>query len=142
MRFIVSSDGQAIVEKKGYISVQKGAPYKFDVTKGKVTVAGSSSVFPVMEKLAEAFKAVNPGIVVEVSQSDSTTGVNSAIQGVCDIGMASRELKSSETGVSATKIAIDGIAVIVNKDNPAENLTKEQVRKIYTGEITKWSQTK
>lgn len=142
MRFIVSSDGQAIVEKKGYISVQKGAPYKIDVTKGKVTVAGSSSVFPVMEKLAEAFKAVNPGIVVEVSQSDSTTGVNSAIQGVCDIGMASRELKSSETGVSATKIAIDGIAVIVNKDNPAENLTKEQVRKIYTGEITKWSQTK
>ena len=142
MRFIVSSDGQAIVEKKGYISVQKGAPYKFAVTKGKVTVAGSSSVFPVMEKLAEAFKAVNPGIVVEVSQSDSTTGVNSAIQGVCDIGMASRELKSSETGVSATKIAIDGIAVIVNKDNPAENLTKEQVRKIYTGEITKWSQTK
>lgn len=142
MRFIVSSDGQAIVEKKGYISVQKGAPYKLDVTKGKVTVAGSSSVFPVMEKLAEAFKAVNPGIVVEVSQSDSTTGVNSAIQGVCDIGMASRELKSSETGVSATKIAIDGIAVIVNKDNPAENLTKEQVRKIYTGEITKWSQTK
>ena len=142
MRFIVSSDGQAIVEKKGYISVQKGDTYKFDVTKGKVTVAGSSSVFPVMEKLAEAFKAVNPGIVVEVSQSDSTTGVNSAIQGVCDIGMASRELKSSETGVSATKIAIDGIAVIVNKDNPAENLTKEQVRKIYTGEITKWSQTK
>ena len=142
MRFIVSADGQAIVEKKGYISVQKNAPYKFDVTKGKVTVAGSSSVFPIMEKLAEAFKAVNPGIVVEVSQSDSTTGVNSAMHGVCDIGMASRDLKSSETGVTATKIAIDGIAVIVNKENPADGLEKEQVRKIYTGEITKWSQIK
>ena len=95
-----------------------------------------------MEKLAEAFKAVNPGIVVEVSQSDSTTGVNSAMHGVCDIGMASRDLKSSETGVTATKIAIDGIAVIVNKENPADGLEKEQVRKIYTGEITKWSQIK
>ena len=95
-----------------------------------------------MEKLAEAFKEVNPGIVVEVSQSDSTTGVNSAIQGVCDIGMASRDLKASETGVNADKIAIDGIAVVVNKKNPANGLTKEQVRKIFVGEITKWSKVK
>lgn len=139
-RFILSEDGQAIVEKKGYIAVTKNQPYLANVKSGKVTVAGSSSVFPVMEKLAEAFKEVNPGIVVEVSQSDSTTGVNSAIQGVCDIGMASRELKSSETGVKADKIAIDGIAVIINKNNPVTTLSKEQVRQIFVGEITKWSQ--
>ena len=141
-RFILSADGQAIVEKKGYIAVTKNQPYLANVKSGKVTVAGSSSVFPVMEKLAEAFKEVNPGIVVEVSQSDSTTGVNSAIQGVCDIGMASRDLKASETGVNADKIAIDGIAVVVNKKNPANGLTKEQVRKIFVGEITKWSEVK
>lgn len=139
-RFILSEDGQAIVEKKGYISAAKNPKYLANVKSGKVTVAGSSSVFPVMEKLAEAFKEVNPGIVVEVSQSDSTTGVNSAIQGVCDIGMASRDLKSSETGVKADKIAIDGIAVIVNKNNPVTTLSKEQVRQIFVGEITKWSQ--
>ena len=141
-RFILSEDGQAIVEKKGYISAAKNPKYLANVKSGKVTVAGSSSVFPVMEKLAEAFKEVNPGIVVEVSQSDSTTGVNSAIQGVCDIGMASRDLKASETGVNADKIAIDGIAVVVNKKNPANGLTKEQVRKIFVGEITKWSEVK
>lgn len=139
-RFILSEDGQAIVEKKGYIAAAKNPKYLPNVKSGKVTVAGSSSVFPVMEKLAEAFKEVNPGIVVEVSQSDSTTGVNSAIQGVCDIGMASRELKSSETGVKADKIAIDGIAVIVNKNNPVTTLSKEQVRKVFVGEVTKWSQ--
>lgn len=141
-RFILSEDGQAIVEKKGYISVAKNPAYLANVKTGKVTVAGSSSVFPVMEKLAEAFREKNPGIVVEVSQSDSTTGVNSAMQGVCDIGMASRDLKSSETGVKADAIAIDGIAVIVNKVNPANGLTKDQVRKIFIGETTKWSETK
>lgn len=140
--FILSSDGQAIVEKNGYISAVKNPSYSVGVTTGKVSVAGSSSVFPVMEKLAEAFKAKNPGIVVEVSQSDSTTGVNSAIQGVCDIGMASRDLKSSETGVVASKIAIDGIAVVVNKKNPISSLSSEQVRKIFVGEITKWSEVK
>ncbi len=142
MKFILSSDGQAIVEKNGYISAVKNSSYSVGVTSGKVSVAGSSSVFPVMEKLAEAFKAKNPGIVVEVSQSDSTTGVNSAIQGVCDIGMASRDLKSSEKGVVASKIAIDGIAVVVNKKNPVSSLSSEQVRKIFVGEITKWSEVR
>jgi len=116
-RFILSSDGQAVIEKNGYISAVKNPAYLVNVNTGKVTVGGSSSVFPVMEKLAEAFKTVNPGVTVEVSQSDSTTGINSAIQGVCDIGMSSRELADSETakGVKPTKIALDGIAVIVNK---------------------------
>lgn len=143
-RYILSADGQAIVEKNGYIAAVKNPNYMANVKTGKVTVAGSSSVFPVMEKLAEAYKAVNPGITVEVSQSDSTTGINSAIQGVCDIGMASRDLKDTETsqGVTGTKIAIDGIAIIVNKANPAVGLEREQVRKIYVGDLTKWSEAK
>ena len=143
-RYILSSEGQTVIEKNGYIAAVQNPAYIASAKTGKVTVAGSSSVFPVMEKLAEAFKAVNPGITVEVSQSDSTTGINSAIQGVCDIGMASRDLKSSETsqGVSGTKIALDGIAVIVNKANPAANLAKDTIRQIFTGDITKWSEAK
>jgi phosphate transport system substrate-binding protein len=143
-RYVLSADGQAVIEKNGYIAAVKNPAYMVNVKTGKVTVAGSSSVFPVMEKLAEAFKSVNPGVTVEVSQSDSTTGINSATQGVCDIGMASRALTDGETakGVTGTKIALDGIAVIVNKVNPAENLSKEQVRGIFTGEITKWTELK
>ncbi|MFA6857437.1 MAG: substrate-binding domain-containing protein [Treponema sp.] len=143
-RYILSADGQAVIEKNGYIAAVKNPAYMVNVKTGKVTVAGSSSVFPVMEKLAEAFKAADPGVTVEVSQSDSTTGINSATQGVCDIGMASRALTDSEIskGVTGTKIALDGIAIIVNKLNPAGNLSKEQVRKVFTGEITKWPELK
>lgn len=143
--FILSADGQSIVEKSGYISVvpsAKSFAYSAKVTSGKISVAGSSSVFPVMEKLAEAFKTKNSGITVEVSQSDSTTGINSAIQGVCDIGMASRDLKESESGVNSAKIAIDGIAVVVNKKNPLNALSSDQVRRIFIGEVTKWSEIK
>lgn len=109
---------------------------------GKITVAGSSSVTPVMEKLAEAYKAINSNVEIEVQQSDSTTGVTSAIEGICDIGMASRELKDEETsqGVTATVIAMDGIAIIVNKENPVSALTTQQVKDIYTGAVTDWSE--
>ena len=110
-------------------------------TIGKIVVAGSSSVTPAMEKLKEAYKKVNPEANIEVQQSDSTTGVKSAISGICDIGMASRGLKQSEkdAGVKATVIATDGIAVIVNKANKAENLTKAQVADIFMGKVTEWS---
>ena len=93
-----------------------------------------------MEKLAEAYKALNPDANIEVQQSDSTTGITSTIDGLCDIGMASRDLKEEETGVTATVIATDGIAVIVNNDNPIDNLTSEQVKGIFKGEITDWSE--
>ena len=111
---------------------------------GEIVVAGSSSVTPVMEKLKEAYLEKNPGVTIQVQQSDSSTGVSMAIDGTCDIGMASRELKDSETsqGVSATVIAMDGIAVIVNKDNAVDNISSEQILKIYTGEITLWSEVK
>jgi len=140
--FILSSDGQAIVEGEGYIPLEGANPYEGSNPKGKVVVAGSSSVTPVMEKLAEAYKKVNGNAEIEVQQSDSTTGITSARDGLCDIGMASRELKDSETsyGLTSTVIATDGIAVIVNKDNSIDELSSEQVKGIYTGEITEWSE--
>ena len=139
--FIMSSDGQAVVEKSGYIPVDAKAAYQAKTKSGKVVVAGSSSVNPVMEKLKEAYQAVNPDVTVEIQQSDSSTGVTSAIQGSADIGIASRELKDSESsaGVSATPIAIDGIAVIVNKENPLSGLTVQEVQDIYTGKEAEWS---
>lgn len=140
--FIMSTDGQKVVSDNGYIEVENGGAYTSKGLTGKVTVAGSSSVTPVMEKLAEAYKALNPNVTIEVNQSDSTTGVTSAIEGACDLGMASRELKDSETsqGVTAKVIATDGIAVIVNNDNKVDNLTSDQVKKIFTGEVIKWSE--
>ena len=109
---------------------------------GKIVVAGSSSVTPVMEKLKEAYAQVNSNATIEIQQSDSTTGMTSAMEGVCDIGMASRELKDSELegGLNGTVIALDGIAVIVNNENPMDGMTSEQVQKIFTGEITDWSE--
>ncbi|MEG0913137.1 MAG: substrate-binding domain-containing protein [Oscillospiraceae bacterium] len=142
INYIMSSDGQTVVEDSGYISVGNGEAYKSNGAKGKVVVAGSSSVTPVMEKLKEAFAKINAEIEIELQTSDSTTGMNSAIDGVCDIGMASRELQDSEIqkGLKATAIAIDGIAVIVNKECPFNGLSKDQVMQIFTGNITAWSE--
>lgn len=139
--YIMSADGQAVIEENGYISASDAASYSGSKPSGKIKIAGSSSVTPVMEKLKEAYLKVNTNAEIEIQQNDSTTGMTSAIEGICDIGMASRELKDTETakGIKGTTIALDGIAVIVNKDNKAEDLTSEQVMKIYTGEITKWS---
>lgn len=138
--FIMSAEGQAIVEETGYIAAAEGAAYEGVSPEGKITIAGSSSVTPVMEKLAEGYAVYNPNAVIEVQQSDSTTGVNSVMEGICDIGMASRALKDSESGVHATVIALDGIAVIVNTGNPIENLTTENIKDIYTGTVTAWDE--
>lgn len=139
--FILSADGQKVIEENGYIMNSENGAYEGSKPSGKVVVAGSSSVSPVMEKLKEAYLAVNTNAEIEIQTSDSTTGVESAIGGICDIGMASRELKDTETaeGVSATAIALDGIAVVVNNESPVEELTSENVKNIYTGETTKWS---
>lgn len=144
IRFILSSDGQAIVEANGYISATQNPAYIATGKKGKITVAGSSSITPVMEKLAEAYEKLNPEIKIEVQMSDSTTGVNSALNGVCEIGMASRELKDSEKakGALQTKIAIDGIAVIINKENPTESASIQSVKDLYIGTISKWGDVK
>lgn len=142
INFILSADGQAVVENKGYISAVEGQPYVSSNLSGKVTVAGSSSVTPVMESLKEAYISLNPNVTIEVQQSDSTTGMTSTIEGICDIGMASRELKDSELdkGITPTVIALDGIAVIVNNENTINELPSDTVKKIFTGEITDWSQ--
>lgn len=142
INFIFSEEGQKVVEDNGYISQGNQGAYTASGKSGKVTVAGSSSVTPVMEKLAEAYKALNSDVTVEVQQSDSTTGVTSSIEGVCDIGMASRDLKDEETakGAQGQVIAMDGIAVVVNNDNPVDDLTSEQVKDIYVGDTTDWSE--
>lgn len=142
INFIMSKEGQEVVSKAGYIGSDTTDVYKANKKTGKIVVAGSSSVTPAMEKLKEAYKKHNPEVNIEVQQSDSTTGVKSAISGICNIGMASRELKKSEVdaGVKATVIATDGIAVVVNKDNKVDNMTKAQVADIFMGKIADWSQ--
>ena len=140
--YIMSTEGQAVVADNGYIPVKDTEAYAATDAEGKVVVAGSSSVTPVMEKLAESYQAVNDKVTIEVQQSDSTTGIQSAIDGLCDIGMASRELKDSEleAGLTPTVIAQDGIAIIVNNDSGITELTSEQVKDIYTGNITTWEE--
>ena len=141
VNYILSADGQKVIEDNGYIAaVDDAKAYEAAGVSGKVVVAGSSSVTPVMEKLAEAYKALNADTTVEVQQSDSSTGVSMAIEGTCNIGMASREIKDSEAekGAVATVIARDGIAVIVCPDAPIDGLTTVQVRAIYTGEVETW----
>ena len=141
--FILSANGQKIVEDNKYTaSVDNAKAFKTKAPTGKLVIAGSSSVSPVMEALKEAYLAINTNAEIEIQTSDSTTGVNSAKEGICDIGMASRELKDEEksAGLTATVIAIDGIAVIVNDNNPIETMTKDQVKSVYVGETTDWSQ--
>ncbi len=142
INFIMSDEGQAVVEENGYVSNGSTGAFAGGEVSGKVTVAGSSSVTPVMEKLAEAYKAINPNVEIEVQMSDSTTGVTSAIEGICDIGMASREIKEEETaqGVTGQVIAMDGIAIIVNNENPISALESSQVKDIFTGAVTDWSE--
>lgn len=143
MNYILSAEGQAVIEENGYIKINDdAAAFESNGAEGKVIVAGSSSVTPVMEKLKEAYAAVNDKVNIEINTSDSSTGVSSAIEGTCDIGMASRALKDSETaeGVQEVTIAKDGIAVIVNNDNPIDDLSAETVKNIYVGDILTWSE--
>ena len=144
IRFILSADGQAVVEKNGYISESNTGAYKASGQKGKITIGGSSSVTPVMEKLKEAYVKLNPDVTIDVQQNDSSSGMKGAIDGIYDIGMASRDVKDSEkeAGLNSIKIALDGIAVIVNKDNNLDSITSEQIKNIYTGSLTKWSEIK
>ena len=142
--FILSAEGQAVVADNHYIPMDNAPAFAGSTVAGKVVVAGSSSVTPVMEKLKEAYAALNPNAEIEIQMSDSSTGVKMAIEGTCDIGMASRALKDSETaeGVASTVIATDGIAVIANLNNPITGLTAEQVRQIYVGETLNWADIK
>ena len=138
--YIMSSDGQKIVSDNGYVTVSENAAYSGKKPSGKISVAGSSSVSPVMEKLAEAYQKVNTNAKVEIQTSDSSAGMQSAMGCTCDIGMASRDLKDEEkSALKVETIAKDGIAVIVNNANTCDDLTLDQVKSIYTGETTVWS---
>ena len=139
MAFIMSTEGQQVVADEGYIPVDGAEAYAGEAPEGSCVVGGSSSVTPLMEKLIEAYKEVNPNASIELQTSDSTTGMTSTIEGSYDIGMASRELKDEEKAeLEGTVIATDGIAVIVNKDNPTDDLTSDQVKSIYLGDVTTW----
>lgn len=142
--YIMSEDGQKIVTEEGYVSEGNKGAFKGGEVKGTIKVSGSSSVTPVMEKLAEAYMELNKDVKIEIQQSDSTTGVTDAISGNSDIGMASRALKDEETKepIVGQAIALDGIAIIVNQNNELSEVTADSVMKIYTGEITKWSDVK
>ena len=141
IEFILSADGQAIVEEEGYIMVNDAAEaFTTDGSEGQIAVGGSSSVSPVMEKLIEAYQAVNPKAKIELQTSDSTSGMTGAIDGTFAIGMASRELKDEEKAeLTGTSIALDGIAVVVNPNNTVEDLTMDQIKSIYIGETTDWA---
>lgn len=141
INFIMSADGQAVIADKGYIQIdEEAAPFESNGATGKIVVAGSSSVTPVMEKLQEAYLAMNSGAEIELQESDSTTGMTQAIDGTCDIGMASRDLKDSEleAGLVSTSIAMDGICVIVNNANDTSDLTTDEIAAIFRGERLKW----
>ena len=143
LAFIMSADGQKIISDEGYISVEEGEAYTASGLTGKVVLDGSTSIAPVMEALADAYKALNPDVTVEIQQTGSGAGITSAIEGVCDFGMASRALKDSEKAeLVSTQIASDGIAVVVNNDNTIDELTSEQIKNIYLGETTDWSEIK
>ena len=140
--FIMSDEGQAVVEENDCISQGSAGAYTASGMSGKIVVVGSSSITPVMEKLKEAYIALNPDVTIEVQQNDSTTGMTSVAEGTCDIGMASRELKDSElaNGLQPTVIAMDGIAVIVNQENTVSDMTSDTVKAIFTGATTDWSE--
>lgn len=140
--FVESDDGQKIISDNGYISIKSTGAYTPSGVTGAISLNGSTSVGPVMEKLTEAYKALNPDVSIDIQQTGSGTGITSAIDGICDIGMSSRELKQEEldAGLTEMKIADDGIAVIVNNENPIENITSDEIMKIYIGEINNWSE--
>ena len=142
INYIMSDDGQKVIEDNGYISQGSNGAFTSDGSTGKIVVAGSSSVTPVMQKLIEAYKAINKDAEIELQESDSTTGMTAAMEGTCDIGMASRELKDSETegGLTAQVIAMDGIAVVVNNSNPMDEMSSDNVKDIFTGAVTTWDE--
>lgn len=142
INYVMSTEGQKVITDKGYIEIEGAKAFESTNPKGSIVVAGSSSVTPVMEKLAEAYMALNADAQIEIQESDSTTGVTNAINGTCDIGMASRDLKDSEKSedIEATAIAMDGIAVIVNPENPMEDIAVEKIAEVFKGEATTWEE--
>ena len=138
----MSAEGQKLVNQEGYIAMdERGESYTGSGLSGNLSLNGSTSVSPLMEKLAEAYKALNPDVTIDIQQTGSGAGITATIDGSCEIGMSSRALKEEELsqGVTEQQIALDGIAVIVNQENGVQNLTSQQIRQIFVGEITNWA---
>lgn len=144
MAYILSTEGQEIVTDNGYIALDDTKAFEGTQPSGNIVVGGSTSVSPLMQKLIEAYNKVNPNASIDLQTSDSTTGMTSCAEGSYDIGMASRELKQEEldSGLKNTVIATDGIAVIVNKENPTDELSSDAIKSIYTGDTTTWNEVK
>ena len=141
--FIMSAEGQKIVDDEGYIAMdEKAESYTGSGMSGNLSLNGSTSVSPLMEKLAEAYRTINPDVTIDIQQTGSGAGITATADGTCEIGMSSRALKDEELsqGITEEQIALDGIAVIVNKDNGIEGLTSEQIRQIFVGDITGWAE--
>lgn len=143
INYILSAEGQKLIGDEGYVSIDdSAAAFESNGAKGTIKINGSSSVTPVMTKLKEAYEKLNSNVTIELQQTDSTTGMKTVAEGACDIGMASRELKDSESDLTGTTIAKDGIAIIVNKDNPLDDISVETIKSIYVGDVTEWSDVK
>lgn len=141
LSYILSSEGQKIVADNKYITAGEGEAFTSANPEGKLVIVGSSSVSPVMEKLSEGYKVINPAAQIEIQTSDSTSGINAVKDGTCDLGMSSRELKEEETAVmTPVTIAIDGIAVIVNEENPVDTMSTDAIKAIYVGETENWEE--
>ena len=141
--YIMSAEGQKIVDDEGYIAMDESAEsYTGSGMSGNLSLNGSTSVSPLMEKLAEAYRAINPDVTIDIQQTGSGAGITATVDGTCEIGMSSRALKDEELaqGITEQQIALDGIAVIVNKDNGVEDLSSEQIRQIFVGEVTNWAE--
>lgn len=143
IKFIMSEQGQAIVDSEGYISLDAEGSYEAAGLKGKITLAGSTSVAPLMDVMKDEYTKLNPDVTIEIQESGSSAGIQSAMEGATEIGMSSRDLKDEEAAeLTAKQIAMDGIAVIVNTENTLDNLTSDQIKSIYVGDVTDWVDVK
>lgn len=143
IRYIMSTQAAEVINEEGYIAMDTAEDYKASGLSGTVTLAGSTSVAPLMNVLADKYEILNPNVKIEIQESGSSAGIQSAIEGAVNIAMSSRNLKDEESKVLASKkIALDGIAVIVNSSNGLNNITSAHLKDIYTGKVTKWEEVK
>lgn len=168
--FVYSAQGQTIVEEEGYVQVTRSAgeeaeevtqeetteaesteesseetvelpSYEAAGLEGTIEVVGSTSVSPIMEKLAEAYSELNEGVTINITSNGSSAGMEAAMNGTAELGMASRDLTDDEKGaLNYDAVAIDGIAVIVHTENPLSDISLEHVKQIFLGEVTEWEE--
>lgn len=138
IKYIMSSDAKEIIEQNGYVSSAGEEKYTVQNLSGSIVISGSTSVTPLMEKLIEAYNVFNPDVDIELQSTGSSAGIADVTNDAADLAMSSRNLKDEEKLESQT-MAIDGIAVIVHKDNALSNISMEQLKQIYIGELTDWS---